>query len=133
MNDNNPKRWFQLSLTTCIVLMVVAGVLVGLNFAFTNAVFEKGFRQKNKPERKLLRFRAYGWPFALHGNTLYDGSGPPKEALTNYLLKKEWARDSLYETLFSNFLVALTILALTAFLSEWLIRRRGRRKQEVEA
>jgi len=89
-----PKRWFQLSLTTCIVMMFVASLLVWGNLAY------------NYPDS--------GWPFR-HG------------LLASYYVY-DW-EGSVY----LNTLVALLILTATATISEYLIRRRGRRKQEVEA
>ncbi len=104
MNDSSPsRRWFQLSLTTCILMMVVAGVLVWGNV-------KSSFR--------------IGWPLICYRKMLFNPVGGPH--LNTYHF---WNSDRLI----LDVVVALAILAATATLSETLIRRRGRTKQEVEA
>ncbi len=125
-----PRRWFQLSLTTCIVLMVVAGVLVWANVQVreTGSI---GVTQEGRPHThpvfspKGLGIQyVQGWPLTLRDKIIV----PP------YI---SWVHESppAWHTasIFLNILIALTLLAATAFLSEYLIRRWVRSKQEVDA
>ncbi len=118
----NPKpRFFQIHLSTAVVLMLVAGVLVWANA-----------RQEVVPEAPTSQLRAwqpasayawsfYGWPYRglkiLHRD---DGhSGNP-----NIVVVRVWAKtDTVY-----NSLIALAILASVCVACEWRIRRRIARK-----
>lgn len=58
----NPRRRFQLHLSTCIIVMIVAGVLLGLNLDKTYLVWRNGTGTYEGPDYDL------GWPFYFYGN-----------------------------------------------------------------
>jgi hypothetical protein len=99
-----PRRWrFQIHLSTAIVLMFVAGVLIWANCRTKQFFWD---------DAMIIR---YGWPqAAVQQEILLDGS-------TSIYIKD-------YEALFIDVLTSLIILGLMLILCEWLVRRRAARK-----
>ncbi|MCK6472466.1 MAG: hypothetical protein L6R28_12045 [Planctomycetes bacterium] len=105
------RPWFQLHLSTCVVLMLAAGVLVGANFVPST--------------------RAVVWiPFADHPSFSDSGSGNPNAdgwgwpmtfRVLNVLGEPLWR----IEGVVFDVLVALGIIFSLGFAIEWRIRRRA--------
>lgn len=115
-----PRPWFQLHLSTCVVLMVVAGVLAMLNF-----------RSPHMPiwwDQDITR-RSFGWPLEVV-HTLSDGDA-------NRFEPYRWGDSGSFEINYDavlkiclNALLNLMIMIGAARLSEYLIRRRARKRQD---
>jgi hypothetical protein len=116
MNEQPKKRtWFQIHLSTAIVMMFVAGGLIWVNLR------EQWFdvlTLSNQPG-------AYGWPFpAVYNDAIY----PPAP-------EKVWWSCSIDQTIYFvryrliwDAATAFILIASAWFLCEWLIRRRAARK-----
>ena len=96
------RTWFQLHLSTALALMLVMGVLVGLNSV---PKFTRGTHYSE--------FESYGWPYGV----VIFMKGDPKIKL----IREEWA---------ANAAVALAILAATTIACEWWARRSVRKERE---
>lgn len=146
MSEPRKRGWFQLHLSTCVVLMFVAGPLLGANI-----------------QRHYLRVRDVhgdfashdfdlGWPFYFYGNYGCGGDlirlgarRPEKGVLSDALdrlaarkLPRGWANREFDPGIRGRELVAnaaswLSILLLAAMLPECLIRRRERKRPEIQA
>jgi len=127
------RRWFQVHLSTAVLLMLTSGFLFWANLS-TTAV--------NKYAESIDydgHHETSGWPFeAQYIITIpkdigvaaqYYGVKDPSLTLKKDLTLKKWRRGGFI----LNFLVALAILATTAFACEFLIRRRARKQQEPGA
>lgn len=117
-----PKKraWFQLHLSTCVVLMVVAGVLVWANCIYRDlGIFEKYEQAGKEVESRIM---SYGWPFPLRQRI-----EPDPDRMMGFV-KETWHVGSFM----MNALVALAILALIAIACECVIRRRARRSEGAE-
>lgn len=118
MTDAPPKKraWFQLHLSTCVVLMVVAGVLVWANV--TNRV--------NAPYEKVGDGGGYGWPYCCY-LSWYQYEHPQTREI---FLAAEGEDRPVWEIghreCAANLGVALAILALTALVCEAYSYIRGR-------
>ncbi|HYG77124.1 MAG TPA: hypothetical protein VEK08_19120 [Planctomycetota bacterium] len=106
-----PRRWFQIHLSTAVVLMFVAGGLVCLNLEWNDVYLVPNYFGFGP----LTVWQERGWPFVYWERpSLKAACGVP---------------DRFYwETLIANVLVVTTALVLTFRLSESLIRRRETRK-----
>ncbi len=98
----------QLHLTTCIVLMFVAGGLLWLNFSPSELTID--IHEEDASPSPLVYAIEKGWPWHCYTENLYD-------------LSPIWWRWNQLN-LILNSLIALAILAAVAALSERLIRRR---------
>jgi hypothetical protein len=130
--DAPTKRpWFQFSLATAIVMMLVAGGLIGANFTpRPGAVTQADFPS-------VTRF-GYGWPVIADIRVRYDGNDDRVKANPNgrevaYFFEKERTGGSIYGqtridpwSAAADFVFGLGVLIVTAFLCEWFIRRRER-------
>jgi len=147
MSDSKPRRWFQIQLSTAIVLMIVSAVLVWGNLSSRRLKGASGWVDTSG--KHLVGMHCYGWPKGMFFWGEYEG--PMKDGV-KYSRKKSGAfrvkrypfdplRDSrrrdleaLNEFNFSdmtvNALVALSILVGTAFASEYIIRRSHRPAQD---
>ena len=112
MDATPERRLFQIHLSTAIVLMFVAGGLMGLNFATWHGT--KVYIMKDGVgTRFVVPTREYGWPFLEHGEWNWQGYGHHIENP----LAPLW-----------NELSALGVTAFAASFMEYLIRRREARK-----
>lgn len=120
MTDSPPKkrRRFQLHLSTCVVMMVVAGIFMALNFT-------DWIRIETGPPRRYyddmadkeisVYFAGKGWPLRVN-EELLPFSKPAVFGLA----------------LAIDVTIALASLGLTGIACESLIRRRERKRLEVK-
>jgi len=113
------RAWFQIHLSTAIVMMFVAGGLMWMNMRLQR--FEDLPFDANKQEYlKIGWIEAYGWPkYAFIRCPLYGGSAVYREMGVNESFLLSYAA--------INLATAITILLLTTFLCERQIRRREAR------
>lgn len=121
MTDKKPKRraWFQLHLSTCVVMMVVAGAMLGLNMRpiqilESRCEFETQW---------TLTVRCPGFPGDIWRGTVC-GSPTPEAALENFLNDGKIVRGGRYDNLWP----CLVVLSLAALACQFLIRRRDRKR-----
>lgn len=140
MTDEKPKRraWLQLHLSTCVVLMVVAGVLIWSNLVGHNVTYIIQTKPKATGYNRRVSYFVYGWPLIVWG-TLED---------VELFYEKEWHHDeteferysigekegflipkeSMAKNAFINTIVAFAIWILVALGCESLFRRRERKR-----
>ncbi len=109
------RQWFQLSLATCVEMMLVAAVLAWANLNRIN---------ENWPSN------IHGWPLVCNSipNQILIWGGFEMDPIGG----SQPPHCILYGPLTINIFTALAVLALTATLSEYLIRRRSRTKQGLK-
>ena len=118
--SDKPRRWLQLHLSTCIMLMFVAGSLMWANtFSFSGHrtheyLDDEATGQTHLEEKPIFEF---GWPFIYCTNW-------PTFRNTDDSPVLDWHQSRLY----ANVLVGFAILAAAAFVCEWFSRRRESRK-----
>ena len=115
------RRWFQIHLSTAIVLMFAAGGLLGLNIlpferGLTDWDLDKYPLDKILPKESWL-FVAQGWPIPFW--TAFEGNKQIRVA-------SKWR----YQCLSADVAIVLVILGAIAMCCEWRIRRRAREKNE---
>ena len=115
------RRWFQLSLTTCIVLMVVAGVLMYLNLCWHAPIeLPDPNSELSKVGERLITVRAAGWPLACYWYCIPAATG--EDHFPIYELRRlAWNLTTLVAILFS-----------ISFGCEFLIRRSQRKHQDPQ-
>jgi hypothetical protein len=139
--SQKPRRWFQIHLSTAIVLMFVASGLLWFNFKdFYNTHWEYF---AYSPE-----VRHMGWPVRVHFRWETDGTlgidlqNPDEGRMSRFILNTFGTDTSgigsiswtTFDTahlkwwLLPNTLVAFTIISLTGLVSEQVIRRREANK-----
>jgi len=148
MTADPPKkrRWFQLSLTTLIVLILVAGVLVWANLvqkrtlkpprtlvALSHVVVPKGIKYF---EFGPMYIAWSGWPLpnkvsrklytSIGGNPTFVNA----HGLTFSRLGMEFHDGNSVFGMIANILTGLVILLVTATIIEYFIRRRSHTKQQ---
>ena len=107
MSDNPRRAWFQIHLSTAIVLMFVAGVLNYANWIWVEREFKGG-------DIWICR----GMPVPFDG---YPKVSPfPPSSAMDY-------RYTDYRFMVANIVVGLILLALIGVICEYLIRRREAR------
>ncbi len=119
MNDTPPpkRRFWQIHLSTVMVLTVVAGLLLYLNLRPASDKYER-------------HYSVYGWPNSVVAyNNLshvwYFVKGTPQRTYdTDWSTWGEAEGVSIRAA--ANTIAALAILLLTAMASEYLIRRRSK-------
>lgn len=122
MSDAPAKKrpWFQLHLSTCVVLMVVAGVLVWQNVIISRISCGRG------PDFSGTS-TGNGFPLICYE------SGHELSRLSN---TEQWIDKSFHRwrvgPLVLNTLVGLAILVASACACEYLIRRRERNRRAME-
>jgi hypothetical protein len=124
MPETKRRRWLQLHLSTCIVLMFVAGALVWANARnrFVWSPTAAPAREMLLPTSQEQDFDGvYGWPskyyerYILRSHNMDVPAAPPTRI---------WHADGVcYDTA-----TALTILFVAAVSIEFLIRRRERQQ-----
>jgi len=129
----NPKRpWFRFSMSTAVMGMVAAGMLMGANSCASSQAY---YPQPNSPIA-LMR-RMYGFPF-----NFYAGRWEPNEYFydSDYLTKINRPADDFatitkqppeayYAVLAINVFLCVGVVFGTCALFEWLIRRRSARRR----
>ena len=129
MSGDAPKKraWFQIHLSTAVVLMVIAAILIGLNIGgpelgpgwgsrgFTYVVTRPGF------------------PF----NYQYQIQGPNPFMVPDFELDltqtpEIWESES-FPTLAANVFFCVLVLCGICVYTEFLFRRRERRQEEAQA
>lgn len=129
MTDSPPRKraWFQLHLSTCIVLMLAAGALVWANITHVSYEYD-GLS-------KTHGMRLKGWPLGMLVDqevrfTSNDGNRPIDNRVMKPLGPPEAGSlpdgSFLVRPALLNLFVAIALLLCAAFACEWLIRRRGR-------
>ena len=128
---------FQYSLLTAVVVMVVAGGLLGLNMRkYPLPPESPEFFLPMSPEAQDFRMsgnschvatNARGWPFCAHVFVIL--SEAPIARGENLMWFGRWHWGSLV----TDVLVALTIIIASGVLCEWLVRRRTPRSPPKEA
>jgi len=109
------RPWFRFHLSTCIVLMFVAGALLGGNLVLR----EVTFTDASGGEVTEYSDRYHGWPLPCLGyyvQTYYGSSGDPS-------VSNAWESDWIPSGLLVNVAVALALLTAVGFLLEWRVRR----------
>jgi hypothetical protein len=128
MSDKPHRAWFQFHLSTAILLMFVAGVLLWANIRTNEhppAPAEATYRIQNDFRDAWIQwatdsstYSSYGWPCAVYSDSLTIDE--IEAAFAGTPLKSRWHITSLAV----NLGVGFTILLATVFPCEWLIRRR---------
>lgn len=119
-NARPERRFFQLHLSTVLVLMLLSAGLLGANLL--PQVYQLG----------NLNWEYQGWPWALKVDLDYDNPG----FFDVFTLRRGWiaersVEDYWYVRLGGNIAVALGILTLAGVLLEWRLRRRDKYKEAV--
>lgn len=109
MTDPKPRRWFQLHLSTCIVLMLVAGGMLFLNLRPRSDAHQYACLSDVQYYQDL----SYGWPGSFL-TTFYED-----KALIHQL--QRWRPFAV----FVDAAVIGLLLAVVAALCEFLARRRA--------
>lgn len=154
---NGPHRkraWFQLHLSTCVVLMLAAGALVWANVAARVDVRDNEFAfyglyedwNPNGPPPKVpIEVRGWPWPYqdSEFQYVAEDSGGPdaplaqfadvaktPKPHRRGQLREDIWQHPEAWSKLHlaADLGVAFALLAVVAVLCETLIRRRERKR-----
>jgi len=112
-NTRPPRRFFQLHLSTALVLMLLAAGVLAAN------VLPRAHQFGN------LKYEVSGWPWVLYVEVDYDDPG----YYTLVTLQRGWAtersvKDYWYARMSGNIAVALGILTIAALVLEWRLRRR---------
>ena len=120
MPDATKRKWLQIHLSTCVILMFVAAGLMWLNM-----------RQYNVRSAKWPHgWTAYGFPFEAVGdiprvNRVFEIVSEDRKLFAYGL---PWIGKGVQPLPFAvNLVVALICLALVSFACEWSIRRRERK------
>jgi len=100
------RRWFQVHLSTAIVLMFVAGILIWLNIYANDS-------EISGTEQGYVVFSSHGWPM----KCLVVGQYP-----------EIWFYRWSWKYVVLNSIFALAILCLTALILKLRIRRREARR-----
>lgn len=145
MSDKFRRSWFQLHLSTAIVLMFVAGGLLWANvhlFPGDKRRYDIYTGMKNPwgwgyhAVYKLSHFdiQEYGWPMTLHATSQSTPHDPEtyldSESMdsTMHLDTSGLLKDPSWFSIPVNVMAAMAILVCCALLCEWLISRREGRK-----
>jgi hypothetical protein len=146
MESNTPppkRRWFQLHLSTCIVMMLAAGGLVFLNtrprnhdiywhkIELDNTWNEQpiiDFKQLDAQSRtELRRVRDFGWPkfFLVHFESAFYENGRLQITVDRWDDPAYWR----YNELLNDTFIALILTLAIGFIAELLARRYARNRQ----
>jgi hypothetical protein len=113
------RPWFQFHLSTCVILMFVAGGLLWANV--TERGFGAHFTSKGLPYVVfgLHPERGLGWPLPFLKWDWEVGEGELSMHFVSRLPQSCWS----FVALAADLAVALAVLALVGLLCEWRIRR----------
>jgi len=124
MPERARRKRFQIHLSTAIVMMVAAGILLWANLGRPQDIVpiaEPRARYSGDSTTVCLVSQAYGWPDVVkryYVRTLnYKGSEPA------WVGSREWRLD--WWNLAEDVLIAVIILTIVWYLCERLIRRRA--------
>ena len=120
MNGPKKRRWFQIHLSTAVVLMITSGVLLWANLT-TEPEVEMWSVSRNMTNWHTI-IRGRGWP--IRRARIFPSNKFPKDVLRRFK-QNEWEFDAIA----LNGLIALTILAALGVTLEWMIRRRERARE----
>lgn len=125
--DAKRRRWFQIHLSTAVVLMVAAGLMLLANCR-PHEFIDKWEESMTDNPGEGLHYNLYGWPVvgAFHGGLI------PRNAMDIELygnLVGYW--EIRTGALLINLCVGLSILAAVTVISEFLIRRREIREGRI--
>jgi hypothetical protein len=124
------RRWFQIHLSTAVVLTALSGTLLGLNLRTITSYEEirYRFRGDGGPMKEMLIWYSRGFPFVysrtspqVSADELRSVTSPPPGFLY-------YAGKSHYTWIGFNFVSSGLLLSGVAFLLETQIRRREARK-----
>ena len=112
MNDDAPRKrpWFQIHLSTAVVLMVVAGVLVWANVRKPVVLIRNS---------RIIELDRMGWPWNAESSIGGYLDQTPDQAIRNARLRYFGTSE-----FYLNLITALAILTAVAVGCEYLIRRR---------
>jgi hypothetical protein len=120
MSDQKPKRpWFRFHLLTLVLMALAAGTFLGANM------------RERLGDRKVGEWRCYGWPFdvaEVRGVITFSISGEPDPIIADPFDPVAFGPQYNGANIALNCMMALSVLAAVAFVSEFLIRRREARK-----
>lgn len=122
MTDAPAKKrgWFQVHLSTCVVLMCVAGALVWANV-----------RNQAEGVMELVGdVGLYGWPYYCYASWYQQHTNPQSREI--FLVDEgegRTIRQFSYKECAADLGVALIILGLTALVCEFNIYRRARKRE----
>ncbi|HYG78512.1 MAG TPA: hypothetical protein VEK08_26165 [Planctomycetota bacterium] len=103
----NPKRWFQIRLSTAIILMLLAGVFLGANTITRESRGVIVGPSANAGDRLIhISVQGRGWPLFFEFGTTNDLNN---QSVFNFCV---------------NLALALTILAATGIVAEFIARRK---------
>ena len=126
MSENN-RRWFRIHLSTAVMLMFVAGAILGVNClvvigtfndedqATVNYVVQSAQAVGGDNRSHTFATWTQGWPFWFRGR-MVDENGE--------VMKHPWGNSWRIERLAADALIAFAICGMIAVILEWLIRRR---------
>jgi hypothetical protein len=115
-----PER-FQIHLSTAIVMMFMAGVLIWANVRSQIMFFNKHLEAGIQSADAVFEYR--GWPYTVW-NSLVDKDNLRYEGV----VRRYGPASITYKNAGKNAALAIATLFAVGFLSEWLIHRRASRK-----
>lgn len=115
------RPWFQIHLSTAIVLMMLTGAIVGANTSARCVLYSTGGSEGNGGCTTNSYFRGRGWPLVC-----FLESVEPTIHEFEYCELLRRPEHPTYDFAV-NALLSLTILVATACVCEWRIRRHARR------
>jgi hypothetical protein len=124
MNDAPRRKRFQVHLSTAVVLMFAAGLLMSVNMM--ERVELKLFSNGTTGVVNGL-YRTTGWPFAAREKLIELIGLPPNVMVCGNIFFEKWSSTAIE----LNAMVALAILFALWFVCEWWVRRRERGRERT--
>src|SRR5437762_2894418 len=125
MSDKPRRPWFQIHLSTTVIMMLTAGVLLGLNLSDHTPHVTQSPSQL--PE-EIYFLGGRGWPFSVQQGAFSNTSVWTKNLPPETVLADSDSRWRYYGTdkvlLAINIGICLIIVLFAGSLLEWRIRRR---------
>jgi hypothetical protein len=121
MSEKPKRSWFRFHLLTAVLLMIIAGVFLHLDLSWRE--FEDEQYSGDIFNYSILHWQAIGWPIVFEYRSFWpDNTIRP---LTTIRIATGRYFDAY--KLAVDILVALGFLTISAFVSEWMIRREARK------